>query len=332
MINLEAIDPEKVRHYLTQEGITPKPEKTEAAKQLATVYAAQRGEGIQMALCDICGCQGPSSLPECPFCGDGSDVVTDSVISCTKPDPQNELEAACRVVTDGLRIASQNLYNAGQAIIKIIDEQLWKQRIGEDGEPSYDGPYPCIEAECGVKHRAAKELVRVAREYDAKAFEDHGKTRLQVSLRLPKEKRKRFLEKAEILHLPKRGPEDRALARAMLQESEPEKDGDGGSFQEPPSNNSEQPYKYKPIPSTAGVRVRLGSTTIPMYRRPKTWDKTLEPAMTLKDYPWCDVHLGGDTYLGIRLTKDSKGCLVAILETKLVKRDDSGDGIPSIGI
>lgn len=323
-IFLDKVDDAKVRAYLSSERLASEGDKTTVLKRLAAYYRERREAGVEMASCDNCGCTGPAALPECPFCGDGS-PVTDALVA-GETDPKNELEALCRIVRDGMRVASQNLYNVGQALIKIIDEGLWKQRLGEDGEPVYDGPYACIDAECGMGRKAANKLVAVVRAYDAPAFKEHGFTRLQISLRLPEEKRTRFLERAQMEN-DKRGPEDRHLARTMLAESEPSKVCEKVALQTAePKPLVKMPSK---VPKTAVVRLRLGTATIPMHRRGTAHGKGSGPATSLRDFPWCDVHLGGDVFLGIRISRTPDGELVAVIETKTIA-SKTGSGSISI--
>jgi hypothetical protein len=323
-IHLDKVDEAKVRAYLSSERLASEGDKTTVLKRLATYYRERREAGVEMALCDNCGCTGPASLSECPFCGDGS-PVSDALVA-GEADPKNELEALCRIVRDGMRVASQNLYNVGQALIKIIDEGLWKQRLGEDGEPVYSGPYACIAEECGMDRKAANKLVAVVRSYDAPAFKEHGVTRLQISLRLPEEKRTRFLERAQMEN-DKRGPEDRHLARTMLQESESSKVCENVAFQTvEPKPVVKAPPK---VPKTAVVRLRLGTATIPLHRRETAHGKGSGPATSLRDAPWCDVHLGGDVFLGIRISRTPDGELVAVVETKTVLKT-TGSGSVSL--
>jgi len=272
-----------------------------------------------MARCDNCEGIGPADFLECPYCGDQSPVTQDLALETTTP--QNELEAVCTIVREGLHIAAQNMYNVGRALIRLIDDKLWEQKIGEDGQPLYDSPYKCIEDECGLKPRAARKLVKVARAYDEKAFAEHGLTRLDVSLRLPKARRQQFFKKVK--YLPKRGPEDRVIAREMLNETVSTTTSSDKSIDTPVSTPPS-------APKTARVRLKLGVTTVPMHRRQTARDTTREPAMSLREYPMCDVHLGGDLFLGIRITRDTDGHLLALLDVREVRKSSGSDTI-SIG-
>ncbi|MEA3225156.1 MAG: hypothetical protein U9Q07_04335 [Planctomycetota bacterium] len=311
-MKIEAIDEKKVRHYLADERLPIDGTKGEIVARLAQSYGELARDDVQMALCDNCECRGPAALDECPFCGDGSPVTTKAVVQ--DEEPRNELEAACAVIRGSIQAASQSLYNAGKALIRIIDDRLWEQQIGDDGQPFYKGPYPCIEDMCGVKRTTAHKLVRVARAYDAKTFADHGLNSLHISLRLPEKQRPRFLERAKTL--PKRGEKVRELANEMIAESAT------GPAEEV------EPVKKKPPPrppTTARVRLKLGMVTLPMHKRPGVRDEHLAPATSLKDHPWCDLHLGGDTFLGIRIAKSLEGEVVAIVEFREVQKS-SGSG------
>ncbi len=313
-VNLAAIDDKKVLVYLAEARLPVDGSKLELAERLATLYGEYQRAGMPMANCDNCGCIGPAELDECPFCGDGSAVTSQAIAS--DDAPRNELEAACAIVRGGTQAAAQSLYNVGKALIRIIDDRLWEQQIGDDGQPFYNGPYPCIEDMCGMKTTAAHKLVKVAREYDAKMFAEHGATSLHVSLRLPSKQRPRFLERAKTL--PKRGPEVRELAREMQGET-----GTG-----PAEDVASEPVQ-KPVPprapTTARVRIRLGVATIPMHKRLTVRDSGQEVARGLKDNPWCDVHLGGDTFLGIRITRNLEGEMIALVEFREVQKS-AGSG------
>ena len=312
LVNLEVINEDIVRGYLQVEKLSTEGTKVELIGRLFRFYGDLYKKKVAMAGCDNCGCPGPAELVECPFCGDTSEVQAAIV---TEEDPRNELEAACAIVRDGVQTATQSLYNVGKALIRIVDDRLWEQQIGEDGESLYRGPYPCIEAMCGMKTSAAHNLVRIAREYDAKMFAEHGSTALRVSLLLPSKSRPRFLEKAKTM--PKRGPELRGLAREMVEEAEKPEIADAPAT---------PPVRIHPkAPSTSRVRVRLGVTAIPMHRRPRVRDEHLEPSRSIRDYPWCDVHLGGDTFLGIRITKNLEGEIIAMVEFREVQKS-SGSG------
>jgi len=315
-MNLAAIDDKKVRAYLANERMPIDGSKTEAIERLAGVYGEYQRAGMSMANCDNCGCIGPAELDECPFCGDGS-AVTQAIAS--EDGPRNELEAVCAIIKGGVQAASQSLYNVGKALIKLIDDRLWEQRIGDDGEPLYNGPYPCIEDMCGMKTTAAHKLVKVAREYDSKMFAEHGATSLHVSLRLPSKQRPRFLERAKTL--PKRGPAVRELAREMQAETTPG----------PVEDGQPEPIKRLPVrvPTTSRVRLRLGVVTVPLQKRSTVRGGEQDIARSLKDHPWCDLHLGGDTFMGIRITKNLEGELIALVEFREVQKS-SGSGTLSV--
>lgn len=311
-MNLAAIDDKKVRHYLAEARVPIDGSKMEAAERLAGVYGEYQRNGMPMANCDNCGCIGPAELDECPFCGDGAPVTTQSI----ENTPRNELEAVCSIIKGGMQAATQSLYNVGRALIKLIDDRLWEQEIGEDGQPVYAGPYPCIEAMCGMKTTTAHQLVKVAREYDAKQIAEHGVNSLHVSLRLPKKQRPRFLERAKTV--PKRGPEMRELANEMLAETATGPTEEISSKRIPP----------KP-PTTARVRLRLGVVTVPLNKLLTVRDSGQEVARTLKDNPWCDLHLGGDTFMGIRITRNLEGEMIALVEFREVQKT-SGSGTLSM--
>ena len=313
-MKLEEIDVQKVCFYLSASKLPIEGTKFEAVERLLKFYGEESRRGLPMARCDVCECQSPAVLTECPFCGDASEVIQPT---CDETEPRNELETACEIVRNCMKVASQNLYYVGKALIKIVDDRLWEQRIGEDGTKKYSGPYDCIKAECGMKRQSATRLIKVTRAYDEKTFAEHGISRLAVSMKLPEKKRRRFLKKVQMTETVKGSREEAQVAREILAEK-------------PEEEAASKRKKLPKLPTTASVRLKLGSVTLPMFVRPTTRQKELVTATSIREYPWCDVHVGGDTFLGIRLTKTIDGEICAVLDVRQVKKK-SGDGIVSIG-
>lgn len=82
-VNLAAVDEKKVDYYLAELKLRGGGEVGLKVNRLVEHFYAQESLGVEVATCDVCGGSSSSSLPECPYCGDASEVVHEEVTAVT---------------------------------------------------------------------------------------------------------------------------------------------------------------------------------------------------------------------------------------------------------
>jgi hypothetical protein len=294
---------------------------------------ARDGE-TQMAQCDICHHVSDADLTECPFCGDGSGVEGDEeqeeednkivhitkheAIQLARPDKYTEkdLDEALEGIRKSSKLAATEIYKMGKALLHIRENGLWKLRKNRAGGQLFLGFQDCVTAELGIKQSWTSRIIRIAEHFTPEQIDEHGVTRLSVSLRLEPEKREKFFVATK--ELSARGPELAAMADKIKTEGKsiprtvvPNKN---------PVTATGHPMKPKrEPPSRLTYDVPLGQRILPMYKRPTVpgpMDKPTTPAKSLTDDPWLTVEIAQDLFLSVRLRRNAEGDMQAIVDLK----------------
>jgi len=139
-------------------------------------------------------------------------------------------------------------------------------------------------------------LMAVATNYTEKQLEHYGLSKLHLALQVPEELRTKLLGD---------GSEGK---RALSEKAKLIARGEERAKQPPPIDKSK----------AVTVAIVPGIVELPMMKRPTEadWplDKPTDPATALQDDPWCRMQLTNNVVLTIRLTRNNKGEIIAIIE------------------
>jgi len=196
----------------------------------------------------------------------------------------------------------KHIYAIGAELRKIRDEDLWMLRMDKKtGKPKYRCFWDWCSAEIPISESYCRRLMQVNENFSLEEMRKHGVTRLSVAMRLPRKKRKAYLRRAA--RVPACGKEVRQIARDMLAETD-QRD-------------------YTDLCRRVDVSLPLGISVLPMWCRLRNQGpvgKPTQPACHLTDDPWTKMRLAKDVVLYVRLSRNPRGELIAILEVREGKK------------
>jgi hypothetical protein len=234
-------------------------------------------------------------------------------------DEQNEIfahseepldEAVARLKRHKQR-AAEEVYHLGGVLREIRDKELWMLRLNrETGKPAYHGFMEFADVELGISDTYVRRLISINSKFQFEDVKKHGVTKLTFALGLPRPKRQKFLKRAE--HVPTNSARIKELVREI---------------REDPAPSAEFIAKTKRV----SLDIPLGLRVEPMVARPPDPNMPQEkhlPAKTLVDEPRARFRLSPRVSAYIRISKNERGELMAILEVREgSERTDAPKGI-----
>ena len=209
-----------------------------------------------------------------------------------KPYTEADLDSAVANLAKAAVETVRGLYQYGKELQRISDLDLWKLRLG--------GKYRTFEIFCReelkISRQHAYRIMAVTRSYTETQLEKYGLMKLNLALQLPAELRTKVLGdgKKSLKEMSERA---KALAR-----------GEDKSRQTPAIDKSK----------AVTVAIVPGIVEVPMQKRPKEADRPIgeptEPATSLRVDPWFRLPLTNNVVLTVRLTRNDKGEIIAIVE------------------
>lgn len=128
--------------------------------------------------------------------------------------PADALDRAVASVKQALHAGASSYWDMGVALIEIYDKQLWKQRLA-GGRQAYTSFTVFCRDELGMSHAHAYPAMDVARGFTRELFLEIGSRKLQLLLRLPRDRQLQLAEEARAGRLPK------ARLQQIVQEEAP---------------------------------------------------------------------------------------------------------------
>ena len=220
----------------------------------------------------------------------------DPIKSSKKAQPskysETDLNAAVATLAKAAIDTARGIYAYGKELQRINDLDLWKLRD--------NGKHVSFEAFCREEVKMSRQhayrLMAVAKNYTEKQLEHYGLSKLHLALQVPEELRTKLLGD---------GSEGK---RALSEKAKLIARGEERAKQPPPIDKSK----------AVTVAIVPGIVELPMMKRPTEadWplDKPTDPATALQDDPWCRMQLTNNVVLTIRLTRNNKGEIIAIIE------------------
>lgn len=207
-----------------------------------------------------------------------------------------DLDRAVVEIAEAAVDTALGLYNYGQALAGVHSKELWKLRVDKAGEPRYKTFDHFCRDEVKISRQHAYRMMAVATNYTKAQLEQFGISKLHIGLEVPPELRSKLL-------------------------------GDGSESARDMSKRArelagkEEAARHTPkVDKSKAVTVAIvpGIQELPMQKRPLKvpWPlgKLTEPATSLQDDPWFRLPLTNDVVLSVRLTRNDKGEIIAIVE------------------
>lgn len=223
-----------------------------------------------------------------------------AILEPLKPEIQDVslLDKAIARVKRHSVTAAKHVYAMGEELRRIRDEDLWMLRLNKkNGRPKYKGFWDWVHAELPMSEGHVRKIMNLNEQFTLADVRKYGRTRLSVAMRLPKKKRKTFLRR--VSHVPACSKELRQIARDMLAETD-ERD-------------------YRDLGNHVDLSVPLGIMVLPMWKRnigDERVGKVTSPAVHLTDDPWTKMKLAHDVTLYVRLSRNTRGELISIIEIR----------------
>lgn len=186
-------------------------------------YYRENVDKKRLADCSTCGGVSDVREPACPFCGDGAvegqatphpdqhltppppplpqaaivHRTPDHTTVITTPMTEGDLNVAVLRVRELKLSAAERLWELGDAVKRIFDTELWKQRTSDAGVPKYKTWGQFSEAELAITHSYSFKLMDVAATFTRDEVRMLGPTKLYITLTVPKgEKQAKLLQAA----------------------------------------------------------------------------------------------------------------------------------------
>lgn len=232
--------------------------------------------------------------------------------------PARELDDAVARVQAALRSGATSYWELGRALLDIHEGQLWKQRIVAGRQKFQSWNLFCRD-ELKMSHVNAYSIMDAAKAFSKKDFEDLGHSKLQLLLRLPKERAQQLAEEARKGQLP------RARLKEIVEAEVPKghrrdtgrKGSNNPKQREASVKGAEARRAQRQLPKPDGELTavsQLGRSTVKLYARPKK-DKKPQRAISITQDPWGEVVLVNGVIERFTVIKTKTG-LELVIERK----------------
>lgn len=229
-----------------------------------------------------------------------------------------ELDDAVESVHQALRQGATSYWDLGTALLVIWEKQLWKQRI-EGGRQKFASWNLFCRDELAMSGANTFSIMDAAKAFSKKDMEDIGHSKLQLMLRLPKDRQQQLTEEA------KKGRLTRARLKEIV-EGETTKgavrDTGRGKANNPRLSEATAKAAEKKREKTAAARrvapppdgeitavSQLGRSKFKMYARPNVKKPNEKPsrAMSVTQDPWCEETLLNGVVVHYTVLKTATG-------------------------
>lgn len=192
------------------------------------------------------------------------------------------LDEQCRIIQRTASRAASELWDMGRAFKEIVDNDLWKLRVNEDGIPLYTNFKTFCAQELQCSGAYAYTLIKGSEKFTKDEITELGFRRLRAALVEDKDDGTETQEDGR--QAPDRGPQ-------------------------------------RPAPNRITIAVAPGVVEVDGYKMPKPGAKNqpLVRARTIKDEPHAIIELENDVQLHIRATVNVNKEVVFIAEFKRVR-------------
>ena len=213
--------------------------------------------------------------------------------------------------------AAASYWCIGSELARVHDGKLWKLRV-TDGRQAFTGFYGWALAELGIARGRADEMMAVARAFTVEQVEAHGRSKLELVTRLPREMH------AEMLASIKAGARHCEVKARVQQHNHATGHVRGDGETAKPTKTSKATKARVTIAkqratTRASDELTIGTVarkhTVPLYRRPDSLTnagKRKTRATLTKHEPWGSCALTSTTELLVSVTLVD-GALVATI-------------------
>lgn len=235
-MNVEICKTPILQKSLMQYGAPHGGSKEKMIERLKVALQESTKHGVELLVCDFCKGSSPSTLSECPFCGDDPSpeavvaVVVKSVTaskeaSKPKKEAPKKMEMVHVKTQNGKAVRAVDVAKGEQRLddangktrelqlkgalaywelgkhIKqaYFDGALWKLRVGADGKPKYRSFERFIASELEMSVKTARHAMAVSEQFTMKQAESVSLHKLSAILDVPEAKQ------SELLQLAKKG-------------------------------------------------------------------------------------------------------------------------------
>lgn len=228
-----------------------------------------------------------------------------------KFESESDLDAAVDLVIRLKNKAAANYWDIGKALFDIYEHQLHTQRMNDDGAPRYKHWNQFVASEIGITPSYSYKLMDLAKAALREDVEMLGTTKMALMLRLPDGVRHDMLEKAK-----KGMPRSKIVEEVRRHAGGARDTGRKGFRGGKPNTAGSKPRPPRDAPAGAiTVAMVTARHKIPLFARTKGKDeKPTKRAMRLSDEPRGVWQLSNGVEVGITITTDAKGQLIAVVD------------------
>lgn len=145
-VNLGAVDEKKIDHWLIELKLRGGGDIGHKVNRMIEHFYSQENLGVEVATCDQCGGSSTSSLPECPYCGDGSEVIHEEVTAVVA----KKAVASAAAVSNGAGVSNSPTKPQKRSSVKPPP----KLRAVPSPAPEEDEPFEAAEVPPKAKRSA----------------------------------------------------------------------------------------------------------------------------------------------------------------------------------
>lgn len=223
-------------------------------------------------------------------------VVEDGSAELLPAYTEKDLNKAVERIAEAAVDTAIGIYNYGQELAEVHSKELWKLRLDKDGGPRHKSFDQFCRDEVKVSRQHAYRLMAVATNYTKAQLEQFGISKLHVALEVPPELRDKLLG-------------DGSESKRELSKRARELAGKEEAARHTPKVDKNKAVTVAIVPGIQELVMQKRPVKVP-------WPlgKPTEPAKSLQDDPWFRLPLTNDVVLSVRLTRNDKGEIIAIVE------------------
>lgn len=289
-VDVNAVRPELIKSALDEVGLDSKKLVTDLVADLVSYYRGNYPDS-ELYECDTCGGLSVDADDVCPFCGDADIEPNEGAVTVVRVDAEQQQDPAVLALRekftekdldskiDSIKASMQAFaecsWELGSKIKDLHDVDMYKVRLDDEGKTAYKNFKEFCNAELGMSHTWAYNLMDVVANFDQGVARQVGPEKLKLLLKAPEDNREQLLEDV------RNGMTKRELQRKIRETARP-------AATPTPVNDRYITAVFKPCKELA----------IPMCK--SLDDGSSEPVRDIADLPLAEFEF--DSINGVRLS------------------------------
>lgn len=230
-----------------------------------------------------------------------------------------ELDSSVEKITAAKSEAANSYWKLGCLIGENHSKQLWRARVGEDGNQKYSSFEQFCGEELGMSGVHARKLMDISKAFSEHDVAKFGTAKLGLVLQVPESEQPKLLEAAKSAskrEIEKQVKETKAKLKSEGKKTSRETGRKDNSKAVEKAQEAKKEKEAKKTVDTITVATITGNKTVKLFATPEKKGDAPKPAKKLTDNPWGQLELANGVMMVFKVKENAAGELILNVVTK----------------